>query len=50
MGTAVLVDVAGQAEGAGLVTRVMLAVLAVLLLVVAAITAMDMVMPLLWTK
>ena len=41
MGAAVLVDVAGQAEGAGLVTRVMLVVLVVTLLFIAASTAID---------
>ena len=43
MGAAVLVDVAGQAEGAGLVTRVMLAVLAVMLLFIAATTVIDII-------
>jgi hypothetical protein len=43
VGAAVLVDVAGQAEGAGLVTRVILAVLFVTLLFIAASTAIDII-------
>jgi hypothetical protein len=41
VGAAVLVDVAGRAEGEGLVTRLIFAVLVVMLLFIAATTAID---------
>jgi hypothetical protein len=43
VGAVVLVDVAGQAEGAGLMTRVIFAVLVVMLLFIAVTTAIDII-------